>query len=113
MADNRRYSDRREYLKQSVTDRRKKLKLRAVELLGGECTLCGYNKYPSVLDFHHIDPQSKSFGISSGGQSRSWFRIAEELMKCILVCANCHREIENGHVELDAEHLQSTAKQIE
>ncbi len=58
--------------------------------------LCGYNKHPGVLDFHHVDPTTKSFAISGGGFSHSWVAIETEIKKCILVCANCHREIEYG-----------------
>lgn len=94
--DNRKYADRREYLIQAVAKRRRDLKLKAIQLYGGKCQVCGYDKHPSVLDFHHIDPATKSFGISSGGFSRSWASIESEIKKCILVCANCHREIEIG-----------------
>jgi hypothetical protein len=64
--------------------------------MGGACVICGYSKHPGILDFHHIDPQLKSFGISSVGFSRSWASIENEVQKCILVCSNCHREIELG-----------------
>lgn len=94
--DKRVYADRAEYIKQAVTKRRRTLKLRAVALLGGKCIGCGYDEYPGVLDFHHLDPLTKSFGISAGGFSRSWASIEAELQKCVLVCANCHREIELG-----------------
>ena len=63
--------------------------------------MCGYDKHPGVLDFHHIDPSTKSFGVSSGGFSRSWTSIETEIKKCILVCANCHREIELGIYDMD------------
>lgn len=94
--DKRTYADRREYLIKAVARRRKTLRAKAVELLGGKCQICGYNKHESVLDFHHIDPATKLFGISSGGFSRSWASIEAEIRKCILVCSNCHREIELG-----------------
>lgn len=98
--ETRKYADRREYLKQAVAKRRRVLKLKAIECCGGQCQICGYNKHPAVLDFHHVDPASKSFGISSGGYSRSWNSIEEEIKKCVLVCANCHREIELGLISL-------------
>lgn len=94
--ETRTYRDRAEYLKEAVTKRRRTLKLRAIKVLGGQCVLCGYDKHPGVLDFHHVDPSTKLFGISAGGFSRSWDSINAELKKCILVCANCHREIELG-----------------
>jgi predicted HNH restriction endonuclease len=111
--DSRKYSDRSEYLIQAVAKRRRTLKLKAINSLGGACKLCGYNKHPGILDFHHINPSSKSFGISSGGFSRSWENIEAEIKKCILVCANCHRELENGLVNLKGEDLQSVDKPLE
>jgi hypothetical protein len=69
------------------------LKQMAVEHKGGQCQKCGYNKCISALDFHHIEPQHKDFGISHKGLTRSWEAIKKEIDKCILVCANCHREI--------------------
>jgi 5-methylcytosine-specific restriction endonuclease McrA len=103
--DSRKYADRREYLIKAVAKRRRDLKIKAINLMGGACMVCGYNKHPGILDFHHINPKTKSFGISSGGFSRSWASIETEIAKCILVCANCHREIELGFY--DTEALQS------
>lgn len=95
-ADKRTYQDRREYLIAAVAKRRKMLKLRAIEYKGGSCVCCGYDQHPGVLDFHHLDPALKEFSISGKGMTRSWGAIQKELDKCILVCANCHREIELG-----------------
>lgn len=94
--EKRTYRDRAEYLKMAVTKRRRILKLRAINTMGGVCVICQYDKHPGVLDFHHVDPTTKSFAISGGGFSRSWASIELEIKKCILVCANCHREIELG-----------------
>lgn len=80
----------------AVTKRRRVLKLKAVELMGGKCKLCGYDKHPGVLEFHHVDPSQKSFGIGEDGCSRSWAKIQAELKKCVLLCANCHREVGLG-----------------
>ena len=79
-----------------VTKRRKKIRLKAIEHLGGKCTRCGYNKYPEVMEFHHRDPSQKDFNISKKGHCRSWERVKKEIEKCDLFCANCHREV---HVE--------------
>jgi len=110
--DSRTYASRREYLKSAVIKRRQAIKARAVALLGGACIVCGYNKHPGVLDFHHVDPTAKSFGISSGGLSRAWATIEAELAKCVLVCANCHREIEFGVVRLE-DYLQTGTETVE
>ena len=81
-----------------VTERRKKLKEMAIEYKGGKCSKCGYNKCVNALEFHHIDPSKKDFGIGNNGHTRSWNKTKIELDKCIIVCANCHREI---HYELN------------
>lgn len=64
----------------------------AVAHLGGKCCMCGYSKCIGALDIHHIDPLTKEFAISVDGNTRSWDRVRREIEKCILVCANCHRE---------------------
>ena len=45
-------------------------------------------------------PNKKDFGIGQKGFTRSWEKVKEELDKCILVCANCHREIHAGIIQL-------------
>ena len=79
--------------------RRKMLKTKAVEHLGGKCNRCGYDKCVEALEFHHKDPAQKDFGISRSGNTRGWNKIKAELDKCELVCANCHREIHSGVAE--------------
>ena len=68
--------------------------------MGGKCVVCGYKRYVGALDFHHVDPKAKSFGISIKGLSYSWASIVEEAKKCVLVCKNCHAEIESGLTKL-------------
>src|SRR3982751_3267445 len=76
----------------AVTKRRRKLKTLAVEYKGGKCERCGYKNCIEALDFHHLDNTDKSFSISKDGSTRGWEKIKVELEKCILLCANCHRE---------------------
>ena len=57
------------------------------------CAICGYNKNPCALDFHHVNPKDKKMIIDAGTIDNSNKRIADELNKCILLCANCHRVI--------------------
>ena len=74
-----------------VSEHRRKIKAKAISLMGSCCSVCGYNKCESALDFHHLDPSKKSFGIGSGSL-RSWESIKKELLKCVLMCKNCHAE---------------------
>ncbi|MDP3772266.1 MAG: HNH endonuclease signature motif containing protein [bacterium] len=96
MPDKRTYADRAEYLRKAVSERRHKLCTMAREYEGDKCQLCGYKRYAGALDFHHLDPKKKDFGISVRGVTRSWEKIKKEINKCVLVCANCHREIHAG-----------------
>lgn len=80
----------------AVKRRRDKIKELSIEYKGGKCCICGYNKCHSALEFHHLDPEAKDFGIGAHGYTRSWEEVKKELNKCILVCANCHRELHSG-----------------
>ena len=71
----------------------KKLKLKAIDYKGGKCVDCGYNKYYGALEFHHLDPNQKDFGINEQSRQKStWEHIKPELDKCVLLCSNCHKE---------------------
>ncbi len=77
-----------------VINCRRKKKKRLVKFFGGKCQRCGYKKYVGALDFHHRDPKTKSFSISVKGLSYSWEALLKEATKCLLLCKNCHAEIE-------------------
>ena len=76
-----------------------KIKKQAVEYKGGKCVKCGYNKCLSALEFHHINPLEKDKLLNSRGINRrkSFKLLKVELDKCVLVCANCHREIHSNY----------------
>ena len=52
------------------------------------CSVCGYNEHACALDFDHL--RDKEFNISHDPK-RAWNRILEEVEKCQILCANCHR----------------------
>lgn len=91
--ETRSYANRREYLIKAVGARRKKIRQLAVEYKGGHCQQCGYNRCIEALEFHHLDPSQKDFAISQKGHCRSWEKVKNEIDKCVMLCANCHREI--------------------
>lgn len=69
-------------------------KIKAIVYLGGACIHCGYD-YPNALQFHHRDPSTKLFNVTtkelSSPRKYSWDTvILPELDKCDLLCANCH-----------------------
>ncbi|WP_272472494.1 hypothetical protein [Baekduia alba] len=83
-----------------VASRRRRLKLQLVNEAGGACVLCGYDRYPGALQFHHLEPATKRFAISDKGVTRSIEAARAEASKCILLCANCHAEVVRGVADL-------------
>ena len=86
---------------------------------GGKCSVCGYDKNLSALEFHHREAKDKDFTLSEG--VKSWKTMIIESEKCDLLCSNCHQELHsNGYwKELYAfavdyrgnnEHLKSLLK---
>jgi hypothetical protein len=49
-----------------------------------------------ILEFHHVDPGEKAFGLALRGATRSLQALRDEATKCVLLCANCHAEVEAG-----------------
>jgi transposase-like protein len=81
---------------QAVSERRRRVKRILVEEAGGSCALCGYDSFPGALQFHHREPSVKSFELSRNGVTRSLAEARAEAAKCVLLCANCHAEVEAG-----------------
>lgn len=73
---------------------RKLLKQELVTLAGGCCSRCGYNRSISALDFHHINNDKE--GTIANLMTFSPDKAREEARKCLLLCANCHREHHAG-----------------
>ena len=70
-----------------------------IEQMGGKCVSCGYNKYSSALQVHHLDPSkkdSKFHGIRGWGKKR----ILDEIKDCVLLCACCHAAVHNNELTL-------------
>ncbi len=79
---------------------RRRAKQRLVEEAGGKCKACGYDRYLGALQFHHLDPSTKSFSLSRRGCTRAFAELKAEAAKCVLLCANCHAEVESGVAEV-------------
>ena len=82
-----------------VTERRRRVKELLVAEAGGACAVCGYDRHPRALEFHHLDPGEKRFGLGSGN-SWSLATARAEAAKCALLCGNCHAEVEAGALTL-------------
>lgn len=85
---------------EAVVRRRRVIKRTLVEEAGGKCVICGYSRCQRALQFHHLDPASKKFHLGHAGHCRSLARSRAEARKCVLLCANCHAEVEAGIVEM-------------
>ena len=75
-------------------------KLKLIEMLGGKCESCGYNRYYGSLDIHEtepIDPQGRE--PSALLRTKKGFELlVKNLNKLRLRCRNCHTELHNGFV---------------
>lgn len=69
-------------------------KREAIRLKGGKCSICGYCKNMGALEFHHRQPENKTFTLDARKLSNTnWESILIELEKCDLLCSNCHVEV--------------------
>jgi 5-methylcytosine-specific restriction endonuclease McrA len=71
---------------------RRERKKHFVRLLGGKCNICGYDKCIGALEFHHQNQAQKDLEPAIV-MRRSITNAEAEIRKCILLCANCHREV--------------------
>lgn len=93
--------------KKTTTCNRKRAKERKQQIIetmfNGKCMACGYNHCFQALEFHHKNPDEKSFelNIAKLGQL-SMETINDEVSKCVLLCANCHREAHYGLLDISS-----------
>lgn len=93
LAKNKKWrEDNKEYIKEKQKEQKRKRKLESILYLGGKCSNCKQEFHPAIFEFHHRDPKTKEKDPSKM-LSLSWKKITEELDKCDLLCANCHRLI--------------------
>lgn len=85
---------------ESVARRRRRMKEVIVAEAGGRCCVCGYDKYIGALEFHHLDRAQKRLTLSRNGVTLALETLRTEARKCVLVCSNCHAELEAGVVAL-------------
>ena len=86
------YNKYRNNFKQKVNDLANQYKV------SRGCACCGENSHPSVLELHHLDPLEKENDPSV--LRTSWERWLTEAQKCVILCANCHRKVHAGILEI-------------
>ena len=82
--------------------RRRKAKAILVREAGGHCRICGYDRCIAALEFHHLDPAAKRLEVNAKGIALALETLRAEARKCVLLCSNCHVEVENGVTPLPA-----------
>lgn len=89
------YAKNQERGKKSVSCRRQQIREWIADLkLGKKCSHCP-ETHPACLDYHHRDPAEKEINVSQIAGRKGWGqkRVLEEVAKCDLLCANCHRKL--------------------
>jgi hypothetical protein len=69
---------------------------------GGACRMCGYARSMRALHFHHLEPSQKRREINARGVAFALATLRAEAQKCVLLCSNCHAEVEEGISHLPA-----------
>ena len=64
--------------------------LNEIKAQRGPCVDCGGTFHPYAMDFDHVG-DDKVKDVSDLIQCASWQAVLDEIAKCELVCANCHR----------------------
>lgn len=106
---NRRYHNR----KNGIKGKRFVFRNLLTEYCGGKCGICGYDKFITALEYHHV--KQKSFTIldkvqdviatSNGIRTAHAQKLSDELSKCTLICANCHRAIHGKQISISPDRL--------
>jgi len=81
--------------RKTYNDLAKVRKRKAVEFMGDKCHDCGFSYPDYIYDFHHLDGKLKTDN-PSAVLKRDWEVAKVELLSCVLLCANCHRERHYG-----------------
>jgi len=90
---------------EAVVRRRKKMKAILVEEAGGACCVCGYGRSMRALHFHHVEPSQKRHEINAKGVALALETLRAEARKCVLLCSNCHAEVEDGMTSVPVDAL--------
>ncbi len=108
--DGRGYYRCRRCRAEAVSRRRRKMKALLVGEAGGACCICGYGGNMRALHFHHVRPAEKRIEINAKGIALSLETLRAEARKCVLLCSNCHAEVESGAVSIPAAALERVSK---
>ena len=86
--------EKKRYMREYMTDRKK-----LIDSHKTPCLVCGESD-PICIDFHHVNPDNK-FKAIAALRFHAWETVLAEINKCVCVCANCHRKIEWGGLDIN------------
>jgi len=89
----------------AVVRRRRKVKTILVAEAGGACCICGFDRNMRALHFHHVEPSLKRHELNAKGVAIALDKLRVEAQKCVLLCSNCHAEVEDGMAIIPADAL--------
>lgn len=73
------------------------------------CVQCG-ETHRSCIELHHLDPNTKEGNPSNLFSAVGKEKFKEELKKCVVLCANCHRKTHDGALTINSVHLEKSVK---
>ena len=80
---------------------------------GGCCFMCArYRRSLAALHFRHLEPAEKAFTMADAGVALSFDGAQAESEKCVLLCANCHAEVEMGVARVPFEPCSAPLEQL-
>lgn len=93
-------NNKQDYIKRATINRENEYQ-KSKDLMNSfktECIVCKEN-WKEALDFHHIDPNEKEYNVSQSSRAK----MLDEVKKCVILCATCHRKYHSGHKEIIAQ----------
>ncbi|NDF98627.1 MAG: hypothetical protein EB101_06825 [Chitinophagia bacterium] len=90
-AQRKHYENHSQKVKLAVSKRRKEIRAKWREFKATlQCTKCG-QRHPATLDFHHVKKDRSNKSVNTLAKNAQYQRVMEEIKKCVVLCANCHR----------------------
>ena len=92
LIDKRYYEKNKKEVYRRKRERIRSYKIQLLKIFGEKCSVCGYNKCIAALEFHHKG-KNKDLNINRALHHLSKQKALKKAKKCIILCANCHREL--------------------
>ncbi|MGL5692344.1 MAG: hypothetical protein ACRDD8_16255 [Bacteroidales bacterium] len=64
------------------------------------CSICGEKRHHTCLEFHHVNAEEKDEQFDNNSTKWSKARWEDEIKKCVILCATCHRLVHAGVLKI-------------